>query len=128
MTPVYLFGLASRHAQWASLRQVTISGNVANANTPAYEALDVAPFTDVMNETQLAMARTSAGHLGTGSSAAQAGKVDPSQSWDIKHSGNSVSLDQEMVKAGEVSRAMSLNTSIVKSFHRMMLSSVRSGA
>ena len=49
MTPVYLFGLASRHAQWASLRQVAISGNVANANTPGYEALDVAPFTDVMN-------------------------------------------------------------------------------
>jgi flagellar basal-body rod protein FlgB len=128
MTPVYLFGLASRHAQWASLRQVTISGNVANANTPGYEALDVTPFTDVMNKTQLAMARTSAGHLGAGASDAQTGKVDPSQSWDITHSGNTVSLDQEMVKAGEVNRAMSLNTSIVKSFHRMMLSSVRSGA
>lgn len=127
MTPVYLFGLASRQAQWAALRQVTISGNVANANTPGYEALDVAPFTDVMNKTQLAMARTTAGHLGGDAADAYTGKVDPSQSWDITHSGNTVSLDQEMVKAGEVNRALSLNTSIVKAFHRMMLASTRSG-
>jgi flagellar basal-body rod protein FlgB len=126
MTPVYLFGLASRNAQWASLRQVTISGNVANANTPGYEALDVAPFSDVMNETQLAMARTSAGHLGGDAAEAYTGKVDPSASWDITHSGNTVSIDQEMVKAADVNRAMSLNTSIVKSFHRMMLSAARS--
>lgn len=128
MTPVYLFGLASRQAQWAALRQVTISGNVANANTPGYAALDVAPFTDVMNKTQLAMARTSASHLGGSASDAQTGKVDPSKSWDITHSGNTVSLDQEMLKASEVNRAMSLNTSIVKAFHRMMLTSARSGA
>ncbi len=126
MTPVYLFGLASRHAQWASLRQVTISGNVANANTPGYEALDVAPFTDVMKETQMSMARTSARHLGGDVAEAFTGKVDPSASWDITHSGNSVSIDQEMVKAADVNRAMSLNTSIVKSFHRMMLSATRS--
>lgn len=128
MTPVYLFSLATRHAEWAALRQVTINGNVANANTPGYEALDIAPFESVMDDTRLAMAKTASGHIGGDAiSEAYSGKVDPSQSWDITHSGNSVSLDQEMIKAGEVNRAFSLNTNIVRSFHRMVLASVRSG-
>jgi flagellar basal-body rod protein FlgB len=31
-----------------------------------------------------------------------------------------------MVKSGEINRQFSLNTSIVKAFHRMMLSAVKS--
>lgn len=128
MTPVYLFSLASHHAQWAALRQVTINGNVANANTPGYEALDVAPFDEVMEQTRLAMAKTTAGHVGGDVADAYTGTVDPSESWDITHSGNTVSLDHEMIKASEVNRAFALNTNVVRSFHRMLLASVRSGA
>jgi flagellar basal-body rod protein FlgB len=41
------------------------------------------------------------------------------------HSGNSVSLEQEMVKGGDVNRDYSMNTAIVRSFHRMLLSSAK---
>ena len=47
-------------------------------------------------------------------------------SWDVVHSGNSVSLEQEMMKAGDVNRDYSLNTAIVKSFHRMFMTSAKS--
>jgi flagellar basal-body rod protein FlgB len=124
---VYLFDVASRHSQWLAVRQATVSGNIANANTPGYKASDVEPFVNVLDKTQLTMAATDRGHLGVDGSAVRATKVKKSESWDIMHSGNSVSLEQEMAKAGDVNREHSLNTSIVKAFHRMILSSAKSG-
>jgi flagellar basal-body rod protein FlgB len=124
-SPVYLFDLTSRQAQWLAARQTTISGNVANANTPGYRARDVEPFADVLDKTKLSMAATNGGHIGFEPSQADSAKVKKSESWDTVYSKNSVSLEQELIKAGEVNRQHSLNTSIVKSFHRMLLSSVR---
>ena len=48
-----------------------------------------------------------------------------SDPWDVTHSGNSVSVEQEMMKAGDVNRAYALDTSIVKAFHRMYLASAK---
>lgn len=127
MGSVYLFDLASRQAQWLSVRQATISGNIANANTPGFKARDVEPFADVLDKTKLAMAATTVGHMGFDAAHVRSAKIKKSESWDIMHSGNSVSIEQEMAKAGEISREHSLNTSIVKAFHRMVLASTRSG-
>ena len=48
------------------------------------------------------------------------------QSWEVVHSGNSVSLEQEMLKAGDINKDYSLNTAIIKSFHRMFMTSTKS--
>jgi flagellar basal-body rod protein FlgB len=125
VNPVYLFDLASRHVAWASLRQTVVAGNIANANTPGYGALDVEPFADVLSETGLVMAQTTAGHISVTGAEARAGKTEPAESWDVTLSGNSVSLDDELIKAGEVNRAVALDTSIERSFHRMLMMSVR---
>lgn len=127
MNPVYLFDLASRHVAWASLRQTVVAGNIANANTPGYGALDVEPFADILNETGLVMAQTTPGHIGVTGAEARAGKTEPAASWDVTLSGNSVSLDEELIKAGEVNRAVALDTSIQRSFNRMLMMSVRAG-
>lgn len=124
-SPVYLFDLASRQAQWLATRQSTISGNIANANTPSYKARDVEPFADVLDKTRLTMAATNASHIGFSPSHAEGAKVKKADTWDTVYSNNSVSLEQELLKAGEVSRQHSLNTNIVKAFHRMLMSSVR---
>jgi flagellar basal-body rod protein FlgB len=52
--------------------------------------------------------------------------VRPSDSWDVLHSGNSVNLEQEMMKGGEVNRAHALNLNVVRSFHQMLMSAVKS--
>ena len=49
LNPVYLFDLAARHTRWAAARQATIAGNIANANTPGYKALDIEPFAEVLD-------------------------------------------------------------------------------
>jgi flagellar basal-body rod protein FlgB len=117
-----LFALAAQHAQWASVRQAVVTGNIANANTPGYGALDVEPFSAVFDDTALTMARTAPDHFAVDGGGPTGGH------WDIKDTGIGVALDQELMKADEVNRAFALDTSIMRSFHRMLMASVRSGA
>lgn len=118
---IYLFNLASRHNDWLSTRQATVAGNIANANTPGYRARDVEPFEDAMAATKLEMARTAPSHIQLASLPAQPVDAKEADVWEVTYSGNSVSLDQEMMKAGEVQRSFSLNAGLAKSFHRMLL-------
>ena len=119
MDPVYLFDLASSHARWLAIRQTTISANVANANTPGFKARDVEPFGKALDSATVALAATSPQHIAIGPAELRAQRTRKEDSWDIVHSGNSVSLEQEMMKAGDINRDYSLNAAIVKSFHRM---------
>ncbi|MCQ6498058.1 hypothetical protein NPN26_24850, partial [Vibrio parahaemolyticus] len=43
----------------------------------------------------------------------------------MQESGNSVALAEEMTKTGEIKRQYELNANLVKSFHRMMLMTVK---
>ena len=126
MEKLALFSLASQQASWLSTRQATIASNVANANTPGYRAQDVQPFSSVMSHLQLNMASTASGHIQPETASGAKVNVKNSDSWDVLYSGNSVNLEQEMMKAGEVNRAHSLNTNIVRSFHQMLMNAVKS--
>ena len=126
MGPVHLFEFASRQAEWLASRQAVIAGNVAHADTPNYKAKDVVPFERILDRTQMAMGATHASHLQGGASATAEVEVKRDRAWEVSHSGNSVRLEQELIKSGAVSRDMSLNTSIVQTFHRMLLTSLRS--
>ena len=125
MGPVYLFDLASSHARWLSLRQATISSNVANANTPGYRAKDIEPFSKLLDAKVVSLAVTNPKHLATETASLRPQGTRKEDSWEVFHSGNSVSLEQEMMKAGEINRDYSLDTAIVKSFHRMFMSSTK---
>jgi len=122
--PVYLFDVASSHERWLSLRQSAISSNVANANTPGYRAQDIEPFNKIIESKVVPVTVTSPAHITTGSSVEAQG-MRKEKSWETVHSGNSVSLEQEMLKAGDINRDYSLNTAIVKSFHRMFMTSMK---
>lgn len=125
MEPVFLTKLISQNNDWLSVRQTAIAENIANSNTPGFAAKDIEPFVSQMNRANLAMTATHGSHLGTGNEPPRTADVKKSDSWQITHSGNSVSVEQELMKAGEVARSHSLNTSIAKSFHRMYLSTLR---
>lgn len=126
MQPVNLFDLASQQARWLSVRQSAVAGNVANVNTPGYGAVEVEPFEGLVGGTRVAMAATDPRHISTG---------DAASSWAIRRiddtpsaspSDNTVVLEDELMKAGEIKRSFELNTAIVKAFHRMFVMSVRS--
>lgn len=125
MQPVNLFDLASQQAQWLSVRQAAVAGNIANVNTPGYRAVDVEPFEKVLDKSSVAMSATQSGHFG--GTATQASFSVREQTADVSAlpSDNSVVLEDELMKSGEISRNFELNTAIVKAFHRMMMMSVR---
>lgn len=126
MQPVNLFALASQQARWLSVRQTAVASNVANANTPGYGAVDVAPFEAVLNQTRVAMQATHPGHIATGATAEALSVRQVNESTPTMPSGNTVVLEQELLKSGEVRRSMELNTAIVKAFHRMLMMTTRS--
>ncbi|WP_319411820.1 flagellar basal body rod protein FlgB [uncultured Cohaesibacter sp.] len=121
MEPVYLMKLAKTHQNWLSVRENTIAQNVANANTPGYRSKDVESFTALFDKAHVRMASTQPGHMTAIDGATRSVDVEKSDSWDITYSGNSVSLEQEMMKAGEVARDHTLTTNLIKSIHSMML-------
>lgn len=121
MQPVSLFDLAAHQARWLAVRQSAVSGNIANANTPGYRAVEVEPFEGLVASRGVTLAATQPGHIGAGNAARASwstreiepqGAVMPSQ--------NTVTLENEMMKSGEVRREFELNTAIVKAFHRML--------
>ena len=120
-----LFNIVSRHNHWLAVRQSTVAGNIANANTPGFRAQDVQPFEMAVEQARLAMRATQPGHLASGPPNAPATELRREEPWETTHSGNNVSLEQELIKAGEVNRAYRLNTSIVRTFHRMLMTSAR---
>ena len=120
-----LFNVISRHNQWLAARQNAISGNIANANTPGFRAQDVQPFAMALEQAQLAMAATQQGHLSPSPPGAPATELRRGEAWEVSHSGNNISLEQELLKAGEVNRGYRLNTSVAKVFHRLILMSSR---
>ena len=122
MEPVNLFDLAAKQSQWLSVRQSAIAGNVANVNTPGYGAVDVEPFEKVLDGTR----RGDDGDAGRPSRrrrrprpASRSSRTSRRPS--VLPSENTVVLENELMKAGEVRRAFELNTAIVKAFHRMMM-------
>ena len=125
MDPIHLFDLAGKQARWLSTDQSVIASNVANASTPGYRAKSLQPFSEVLDKTELQLASTSPSHLGLDPMQAQAAAIKEQDPWEVTDSGNSVALEQELIKAGDVNRAYSLNTGIVKSFHAMLMSAAK---
>ncbi|MBC8130928.1 MAG: flagellar basal body rod protein FlgB [Rhizobiaceae bacterium] len=125
MDQIYLFGLSTRRSEWLANRQAVVAENIANVNTPAYKAKDIRGFSEALEATQLAMTGTNPIHLVGGGGREVAIEEQTDATWDVTHSGNSVTLEQEMLKSGEISGQFTLNASIAKAFHRFFLTSVR---
>jgi flagellar basal-body rod protein FlgB len=125
LAEVYLDKLASQRTAYLSARQTLIASNVANANTPAYKAVDLKPFSAALQETAISMAVSSPLHL---TPAAQ--ELNPPQARDedaanATVSGNSVDIEGEMVKLGEVNRDFTEATGIKKIFHQMFMQALK---
>lgn len=129
MQPIQLFDLASRQAEWLQARQEVVAGNIANANTPKFRAKDVTPFQAVLDNQSIGMAKTNPAHI-SGNEISSSGNINVeeaplSQEIGVQESGNTVGLEDELAKSGEIKRQYSLNTALVSSFHRMMLMTVK---
>lgn len=125
MSGIYLLQLASQQTQWLSARQRATATNIANANTPGYTSMDIQPFADVLDKTQITMASTNSAHLLPEGNDFTASRPAATDSWETTFSGNSVSLEQELMKEGDINRSYTLNANIKRAFHQMLMLSVK---
>ena len=81
-------------------RQGVVAGNIANADTPGYLSQDLT-FQSVLSRTvqPVGMAATQAGHM-QGQVQHPGSRVETSARF-MQHNGNSVRIDQEMLKMQE---------------------------
>ncbi len=124
MQPIQLFELTSKQANWLSVRQTVVAGNIANVNTPGYASREVAAFDAVLEQTGARMVATNPRHIQDAGfrGAVRSGR---SESVEVLPSGNSVNLPEELTKTADIKRMFELNAGMVKAFNRMMLLTVR---
>ncbi len=125
MSDVYLYKLAAQRIGYLSTRQSLIASNVANANTPSFKAQDLKPFSATLEETSLTMSVTNPAHITPTAQEIDAPRPSDEDATDATVSGNSVDMESEMVKLGEVSRDYSEATGIQKIFHQMFNQAIK---
>lgn len=98
-----LFRVSGQMAVHAGKRQANVAVNVANADTPGYEATHIARFSELYRPGAASrMKTTRAAHLTSGVSAPEARRA-PAGS-EPSPNGNSVSLELEMLESVDAAR------------------------
>jgi len=93
--------------QWHQVRQRVLSENVSNSDTPNFKPRDlVEPKFDAAGAEkgsmgQLAMMRTSSAHMAASDSVGKSFDVNGKTGFETRPAGNSVSLEEEMMKVSE---------------------------
>lgn len=99
-----LFQTAGALARHAGARQAVVARNIANADTPGFEAQKIAAFKDVYRSADNSVMRaTRNGHFTAQSSATVDSRIMASNDAPSPN-GNTVSLEEEMLRSVEVSR------------------------
>lgn len=110
LSSIGLFQLAGRRMEYLGSRHQVIAQNVANADTPGFQAKDLKPFDfqAAMARTGVAQAQTAAGHL-EGLRQPAGFRADRQAGvYETAPAGNGVVLEEQMLKAAEVRQAYDL--------------------
>lgn len=99
LTSMDLFSLAEQRLDWVSRRQQLLAQNVANANTPGYEAHDLKPFASLLQHKVASLATTNPLHLAALSDPAEEDRAETVT--ERAPDGNAVSLDAELTKLAD---------------------------
>tara|TARA_R110000737_G_scaffold236815_1_gene249230 strand:- start:852 stop:1271 length:420 start_codon:yes stop_codon:yes gene_type:complete len=121
-----IFRMSESMARHASQRQTVIAENMANADTPGFKARDIIPFPDAYDgsASSYGARATRASHLN--GSVQDQGGYEPFQDRNMWTSpnGNSVSLEQQVLKSVEVQQQHSQALSIYRSALSIMRTSI----
>lgn len=118
---ISLFGLASERMSYLGMRHQLIAENVANANTPGFAARDLKPFDQELKAAEMRLVQTNQSHFQLTGTATGAMRLDgKTKSWEVVPSGNSVSMEQEMLKASETVTQHALVSNVYKSTFNML--------
>jgi flagellar basal-body rod protein FlgB len=123
-----LFDLAEKRLMWTAQRQSVLAANIANANTPTFQARDIQSFDSVLSDSgSIEPARTQPAHMaGTVPTGLASLTTDPPKARALD--GNTVSLDQQLTKVADTETTQALVTTIWKKYAGMFSTALgRSG-
>jgi flagellar basal-body rod protein FlgB len=127
-----LFAMAQRSLDWLSRRQSVLSENIANANTPNYQAKDLAPL-DFKNllapETPpIRAATTNPMHISPEVEPVRFETTKERSPEESKPNGNSVLLEEQMQKIGDVKGNYELAVNLFMKHVAMLKTAIDKGA
>lgn len=111
LSDLKLLDTMSSLTRHAAQRHAVIAENIANADTPGYQAKDITPFADMYSK---------AVRDGQPLSTLGAQITTPSQGHVISPNGNSVSLEQQMMLSSEVKATHDMAIAVYKKSLDMM--------
>ena len=105
ITDIPILSMLRTRLQWSQERQRVLAENVANADTPKYRGRDLtAPkFEDPTQVTptpvtMVSLSQTEPGHIGGMSLSGSGFKTESRENFEIRPTGNAVSIEDEMMK------------------------------
>ncbi len=117
------FELASQRMRWLGARQAVVSENIANSDTPDYKAKEVSPFSAMVENSGGAggMRITNAKHIQGTSGSMDGVRVDVDKTaWEQSIDGNTVALEQQTIKAAEISGNYQLAAQLYRKGHDLL--------
>ena len=122
-----IFKLSHAMASHANARQRVVAENVANADTSGYRAKDISSFTDhVASMRDSGAIKTRSKHFGGFDTQMTSFKYIQTSD-EPSPNGNSVSLETEMMKAGEARHQQDTALAVYRSAMNIMRSSIGKG-
>ena len=108
----------------AAERAKIIAGNVANADTPGFRARDLRPFAETYHAAGASPLRaTRVGHITSSDAGGMTARATEDQG-GLAPNGNSVSLEDEMVKNAETKRQYDISIAVYRSSLTMLRSAM----
>ena len=112
-----LFSMLRSRLGYLTQREQLISQNVANSDTPNYKARDLKEFTfsDTLKQATVSPVTTNPMHMvGNSARGATAGTVVKDKSYEVLPSGNSVVMEDQMMKVASNNADYQLATNIYR--------------
>ncbi len=121
-----VFAIAQQHMSWLAARQSITANNMANSDTPNFKAREIESFGAELKLAATRLTTSNVAHLQVSNLSPAGFGTQFQKNQEASLSGNDVVMEKEMRTAGENSRLYSFDIGLLKSFHRMLLTSVKS--
>lgn len=121
-----ILGLMSSKMSYLGQKQAVQAENVANADTPAFKAKEIVPFTfeNAMREVQSGMRVTDTRHIVPASMAGVNAGTKKAHSFETVPSGNSVDLEQQMMEVSKTTLEYQASASIYQKFMGLLRAAI----
>jgi len=118
---ISFFSLASQRLTWLGESQRVVSENIANADTPGFRARTTSDFSEMVSGTRSAgLSVTDPQHIQGTNATGPVRTIEDPDAWTTTLDGNSVILEQQAIRASELSGSYQLAATLYRKGHEFL--------